>query len=63
MDPTKTKQFYLLMRENKYQSFSQEERFEIENIKKIGYSNEVIEIRDPDNPARLIKARIIKYEI
>ena len=63
IEPTKTKQFYLLMRESKYQSFSEEERSEIEGIKKLGYSSDAIEIRDPDNPAKLIRARLIKYEI
>ncbi len=63
VNQTEDRQFYLLMRETKYQSFpqSQRENMEITDIK--GYSNQIVEIRDPDNPAKLIKARFIKYEI
>ncbi|OGJ15635.1 MAG: hypothetical protein A2632_00425 [Candidatus Pacebacteria bacterium RIFCSPHIGHO2_01_FULL_46_16] len=60
---TGDKQFYLLMREEKYTSFSPIIRKKIEAIRRKGYCNEKIEIRDPDNPAKLIKARMIKYEI
>lgn len=57
------RQFYLLMREDKYQSFPQEDRLALEEISIPGYSNQPIKIRDPDNPADLINARFIKYEI
>ena len=60
---TTNRQFYLLMREEKYQSFPTEDRLELENISLTGYNNQLIEIRDPDNPANLIQARFIKYEI
>lgn len=56
------RQFYLLMREQKYQSFPVGDRLALERIQTNGYSNSVIEIRNPDNPAQLIKARFIKYE-
>ena len=59
---TVNRQFYLLMRECKYQSFPICDRLTLENIRMKGYGNSVIEIRDPDNPAKLIKARFIKYE-
>jgi hypothetical protein len=57
------RQFYLLMREEKYQSFPVNDRLALEHIQAVSYSNSVIEIRNPDNPAQLIKARFIKYEI
>ncbi len=57
------RQFYLPMREDKYQSFPQEDRLALEEISIPGYSNQPIKIRDPDNPADLINARFIKYEI
>lgn len=60
---TENKQFYLMMREDKYLSLPKTDRQKIELIKKNGFINEQIEIRDPDNPANLIKARMIKYEI
>lgn len=63
VNQTDGKQYYLLMREKKYLSFPQADREKLELIKKQGYINEKIEIRDPDNPAKLIEARMIKYEI
>jgi hypothetical protein len=63
VNQTDDRQFYLLMRETKYQSFSETDRKVIESISKDGFVNEIVEIRNPDNPANLIKARLIKYEI
>jgi hypothetical protein len=63
VNQTEDRQFYLLMREEKYLSFSKEERQIIEGINKQGFVNQVVEIRNPDNPANLIKARLIKYEL
>lgn len=57
------RQFYLMMRESKYQSFPIEDRLALDNITLQGYDNSLIKIRDPDNPANLIEARFIKYEI
>ena len=57
------RQYYLLMREEKYLSFKEEDRKLLEDLKLTGFSNKVIEIRNPDNPAQLLKARFIKYEI
>lgn len=56
------RQYYLMMREEKYQSFPVEDRLALERIQIAGYENSLIDIRDPDNPAQLIKARFIKYE-
>lgn len=63
VNSTQDKQFYLLMREEKYKSFSASDREELESIDVNGFSNLLIDIRDPDNPAKMIKARFIKYEI
>jgi hypothetical protein len=60
---TRNRQYYLLMREEKYQSFTAADRKAIENITLKGFDNSIIEIRDPDNPAKLIRARFIKYEL
>lgn len=59
---TTNRQFYLLMREEKYQKLPAEDRSWLENIDLAGYDNQRIKIRDPDNPANLICARFIKYE-
>ena len=63
VNQTDDRQFYLLMREAKYQSFPKADREVIESVKKDGFVNQIVEIRNPDNPANLIKARLIKYEI
>lgn len=60
---TENKQFYLLMRENKYATFPITSRKKIESLTENGFSAESVEIRDPDNPAILLKARFLKYEI
>lgn len=60
--PTKNRQYYLLIREEKYSSFPETDRFALEQINASGFSNSQIEIRDPDNPAKMIKARLISYE-
>ncbi|MDB5179993.1 MAG: NgoII restriction endonuclease R [Candidatus Saccharibacteria bacterium] len=63
VNDTERRQYYMLMREEKYQSFNEEQRNRMESIDKEGYQNSIIEIRNPDNPAQLMKARFIKYEI
>lgn len=60
---TANRQFYVLMREEKYQSFPAIDRLTLENLSLAGYDNQCIKIRDPDNPAHLIHARFIKYEL
>lgn len=57
------RQYYVLMKETKYQSFPEEDKQHLEQLSMEGYSNEIIDIRDPDNPANLIKGRFIKYEV
>lgn len=63
VNPTSSRQFYLLMREEKYQSFAEHQREELEQLQLDGYTNSVIEIRDPNNPDKLIQARLFKYEL
>lgn len=57
------RQYYLLMREEKYQTFPLSDRLALERIQSPHYDNSLVEIRNPDNPAQLIKARFIKYEV
>ena len=60
---TPQRQYYLLMREEKYQSFTEQDRYEMEAVSKTGFSIKKISIRNPDNPAQMIQARLISYEI
>lgn len=57
-----TRQFYLLMREDKYQTFPLEDRISLENNQLSHYQNTLIRIKNPDNPAQLVEARFISYE-
>lgn len=57
------RQFYLIMRESKYQSFSSQDRKFFEDCHLDGFSSQQVMIRNPDNPAQLVPARWIKYEI
>ncbi len=57
------RQFYLLMREEKYNSFPVSDRQALESFPDDRFSNSLIGIRDPDNPASIISARFLKYEI
>lgn len=56
-------QYYLLMREEKYKSFPKDDKDALEDLQLDGFSNDIICIRNPDNPAQKIQARFIKYEI
>jgi hypothetical protein len=60
---TPQRQYYLLMREEKYMSFSEQDRSSLEAITIAGFSNTTISIKNPDNPAQTIQARLISYEI
>lgn len=57
------RQYYLLMREEKYQSFPAEDREYLEHLKKSGFTNRKVNIPNPDEPTNLIVARLISYEI
>lgn len=62
VSPTNQRQYYLLMREEKYRSFDLVDRQTLEQVQKPGYLNRTIEIKDPDNPANFIQARFLSYE-
>lgn len=57
------RQYYLLMREAKYAEFPTTDRTYLEQYTTPGYLNRVITIRNPDNPAKLMDARFISYEL
>lgn len=57
------RQYYLLMREDKYMSFAEHDREYLEKLHLDGYANKKISIPNPDNPEELILARLLSYEI
>ena len=52
---------YALMRKEKYESFSNESRQKIEAIRNENVIIKDIDIKDPDNPAHFIAAKLIKF--
>ncbi len=46
----------------KYNSFSKESRNKIEGIKNQGFDISEVEVKDPNNPVKLIKCKLITYE-
>lgn len=50
-----------LMLEEKYNSFPDEDRQKIENLSVNKFTVENIEIKSPNNPAELLKAKLIKF--
>lgn len=52
---------FLIMKKEKYNSFDKEDRDLIENNPFL--TNEDIKIKNPDNPANLIDAKLIFYHI
>lgn len=49
-----------VMRKNKFESFSEEEKYEILNHSRI--TVEDVRIKNPDNPAQLLEAKLIRLE-
>ena len=47
----------------KYNSFSKESRNRIEGIKNKGFNISEAEVKDPNNPAKLLKCKIINYSL
>lgn len=45
----------------KYKSFSEESKIKIESISLKGFSIEDVEVKNPNNPAKLIECKLIKY--
>ena len=60
----RTKEFTVnaIILEEKYNSFPEKDRTRLEGIDKEGFSVDDIEIRSPNNPAQLLKAKLISYE-
>ncbi|MBW4594336.1 MAG: NgoPII family restriction endonuclease [Brasilonema angustatum HA4187-MV1] len=56
-------QVVVIMKEEKYLSFSPESREEIEAISNVNFQNKNVNIRDPNNPAQLLRAKIFIYKI
>ena len=52
----------VIILEEKYNSFPEEDRKNIEKLKNIWVKIKNIFIKSPDNPAKLLKAKIISYE-
>lgn len=52
-----------LMRIEKFNSFSDEDKKSLLEFKKDNYNIQDVEIQNPDNPAELIKAKLITYRI
>ncbi len=47
---------------DKYNSFNKESRNKIEGIKNKGFNISEVEVKDPNNPVKLIKCKLITYE-
>ncbi|NMG22051.1 NgoPII family restriction endonuclease [Brasilonema bromeliae] len=60
---TENLQVVVIMKEEKYLSFSPESREEIEAISNVNFQNQNVNIRDPNNPAQLLRAKIFIYRI
>ncbi len=56
-------QLNVLMRLDKFETFPEEDRQLLMNMKKQNYSFSIVEFKDPDNPAVLLKGIMIKYSI
>lgn len=59
---TKTK-VIVIMQESKYMNFPAQDREEIENISNINFNIKNVKIKSPNNPSKLISAKIIEYKI
>lgn len=62
-DLTKSFMFFALMRLEKYRSFPQEDREAIEYLNNPMVSISDVDIKNPDNPARFMPAKLIKFVI
>lgn len=52
-----------IMQESKYMNFPAQDREEIENIANINFDIKNVKIKSPNNPSKLISAKIIEYKI
>ena len=62
-DGAKDFTLFVLMRAEKYNSFPKSDRDAIEKIKSGAFSVADVEIKNPDNPAKFIPAKLIKFVI
>lgn len=51
----------VLLREEKYFSFPEEDRKKLENLQNENFKIQNIEIKSPNNPAQLLKAKLLTY--
>jgi len=56
-------QLIVLMRLEKFNSFSISDRRKLLNLKKTNYKISNVDFKNPDNPAQLIKGKLITYKI
>lgn len=62
-DKSKKFSFFALMRDTKYNAFPKADREAVEAIRGKAFSILDVEIKDPDNPARFIPAKLIQFNI
>ena len=62
-DKSKKFRLFALMKEEKYNSFPKADREAIEGIKAKSFLTSNIEIKSPDNPAKLMPAKLIQFSI
>lgn len=61
--PNTTFRLFALMREDKYLSFSKESRNQLESIDLPNLKIDRVQIKSPDNPVKLINAKLITYQV
>ncbi|MBW4639780.1 MAG: NgoPII family restriction endonuclease [Gloeocapsa sp. UFS-A4-WI-NPMV-4B04] len=61
--PNKTLRLFALVRESKYQSFPLEDRERLETSVNSNFSITDVQIKLPDNPVKLVPAKLITYQI
>jgi hypothetical protein len=62
-DKTAKFQVICLMKTEKFNSFSKKDRNELLGLKKENYAIEDVEIKNPNNPAQLLNAKLITYKV
>lgn len=55
-------QYYLLLREDKYQALPSPDRAQLEMLQEPGFKNRIINIPDPNDASRDLEARLFSYE-
>ena len=56
-------QLIVLMRLEKFNNFNLEEKKYLLDLKLKNYSIKDVDIKDPDNPANLLKSKLITYHL